>query len=112
MKQILYISFARPRLPGETTGWLGGAFVEAEGVNSALDRCSKLGINPGGQAVVALYTGKILSEVMDRLLGIQEMKEIFGGVTKFDSSLGVTVCQECNEERCACSSNGTEPPTH
>jgi hypothetical protein len=103
MSQLFYVSFARPTQPGEKTGWLGGAIVEAEEPTAAIHRCNEFLINPGGEAMVYACSQDIDAQYRNRLMGMKEMTAVFGPMRKVERNAGIVrVCQECNEGTCEC----------
>lgn len=64
---VYYLSFA------SEAGFLGGAFVHAHGIITAVERTNDLGINPGGEVACWGPIPPPDSGVMDRLLTKQEI---------------------------------------
>lgn len=64
---VYYLSFA------SEAGFLGGAFVHAHGIITAVDRANDLGINPGGEVLCWGPIPPPESDLMDRLLSKQEI---------------------------------------
>lgn len=64
---VYYLSFA------SEAGFLGGAFVHAHGIITAVDRANDLGINPGGEVLCWGPIPPPEFDLMDRLLSKQEI---------------------------------------
>lgn len=74
-----YLSFSGGR-------FLGAAVVLAPGMIHAVQRCHRLGINPGGQVLGMAITEPPPVAARDRLLSEEDVKQFFGAVQRVDSN--------------------------
>lgn len=99
---LFYISFA-----SKGAGFLGAAVVNAAEPTSALLTAAALGINPGGEAIIAELpnlptpTGPVPERFIGRLLSKAELEVCFGELVKGSGGPegSVSVCEACNEGR-------------
>lgn len=72
----VYLSFA------DADGFRGGCVVEAKGIIGAVARCNVLGINPGGEVMLADIPDEVLASIPDDakdvLLSRERLREVFG----------------------------------
>jgi hypothetical protein len=72
-----YLSFAN------NTGFLGGAIVRGRGILTAIERCDKLGINPGGEVmswrIPTADLHRVTPGLRNRLLSEREVREKLQG---------------------------------
>lgn len=65
---VYYLSFA------DESGFLGGVFVEAHGIITAVDKATDMGLNPGGEVMCWGPVPPPIDESMNRLLTKEEVE--------------------------------------
>lgn len=82
--QWFWLSFA------DKEGFKGVIVIQAQGIMTALFKCSAMNINPGGQVQsISIPTGQYIpNEAKNRLLSLAEIKQYFGEIV---NSRGETV---------------------
>lgn len=73
-----YLSFVNEN------GFAGAAIVEAKGMAHAIEKAHALGINPGGEVAGCEVPQDALipEQAKNRLLSLNELKDIFGAVSQ------------------------------